>query len=188
MLGRLLPKARHWRNLRALDRCGATSTVSGTVDKRGAGSRVEVGDRCLVQGALITEAPNSVISIGSNVFVGAATMIVAVESIVIEDDVLISYSCLFNDSDSHSTRLSLRRNDLQDFLAGIRHWERAATKPIRICSGAWIGARVIITKGVTVGEGAICGMGSVVTHDVPPYTIVGGNPARVIRQLGPEER
>jgi acetyltransferase-like isoleucine patch superfamily enzyme len=188
MIDRLLPKARHWRNLRALDECGATSLVSGYVDKRGADSRVEIGDRCLIQGVLVTEAPRSVIRIGNNVFVGSATQVVAVESIIIEDDVLISYTCLLNDSDSHSLKLSLRRSDLQDFLNGQRHWERAETKPIRICKGAWIGARVIVTKGVTIGEGAICGMGSVVTRDVPPYTIVGGNPARVIRQLSPDER
>jgi galactoside O-acetyltransferase len=93
-----------------------------------------------------------------------------------------------NDSDSHSLKLSLRRSDLQDFLNGQRHWERAETKPIRVCEGAWIGARVIVTKGVTIGEGAICGMGSVVTRDVPPYTIVAGNPARVVRELSPDER
>jgi acetyltransferase-like isoleucine patch superfamily enzyme len=45
-----------------------------------------------------------------------------------------------------------------------------------------------VTKGVTIGEGAVCGMGSVVTKDVPPYTIVAGNPARVIRELPPDER
>lgn len=188
MIQRLLPKARHWRNRRILDQCGAGSIVSGVVDKRGADSRVEIGDQCLIEGILVTEAPRSVIRIGSNVFVGSATQIVAVESITIEDDVLLSYSCLLNDSDSHSLKLSQRRSDLQDFLNGRRHWDRAQTKPIRICKGAWIGARVIVTKGVTIGEGAICGMGSVVTRDVPPFTIVAGNPARVVRELSQDER
>jgi acetyltransferase-like isoleucine patch superfamily enzyme len=62
------------------------------------------------------------------------------------------------------------------------------TEPVRICKGAWLGARTIVTKGVTIGEGAVCGMGSVVTKDVAPYTVVAGNPARVIRELGPNER
>jgi acetyltransferase-like isoleucine patch superfamily enzyme len=52
----------------------------------------------------------------------------------------------------------------------------------------WIGANVIILKGVTIGEGAIVGAGSVVTKDVPPYTIVAGNPARIIREIPENER
>ncbi|MGN6285701.1 MAG: acyltransferase [Afipia sp.] len=60
--------------------------------------------------------------------------------------------------------------------------------PVRICRGAWIGARSIILKGVTIGEGAIIGAGSVVAADVPPFTIAGGNPARVIRALSADER
>lgn len=56
------------------------------------------------------------------------------------------------------------------------------TSPIRICNGAWIGAQAYIGPGVTVGEGAIVGACSVVTKDVPPWTIVGGNPARVIKE------
>lgn len=51
-------------------------------------------------------------------------------------------------------------------------------KPIRICKGSWIGARAIILKGVTIGENAIIGAGSVVTKDVPPNTTVKGNPAK----------
>ncbi|MDH4236354.1 MAG: hypothetical protein OEV17_03815 [Nitrospira sp.] len=53
---------------------------------------------------------------------------------------------------------------------------------------AWIGLDAIILKGVTIGEGAIVGAGSVVSKDVPPFTIVAGNPARVVRELGPDER
>jgi maltose O-acetyltransferase len=54
-------------------------------------------------------------------------------------------------------------------------------KPIVIGDDVWIGARVIILPGITVGKGSILGAGSVVTKDVPEYAIVGGNPAGVIR-------
>ena len=56
-----------------------------------------------------------------------------------------------------------------------------------IGNDVWIGAGVHIRPGVTVGNGAVIGMGSVVTRDVAPYTIVAGNPARVIRTRFPEE-
>lgn len=55
--------------------------------------------------------------------------------------------------------------------------------PIRIGSDVWFGARVTVVPGVTIGDGAIVGAGSVVTKDVPPATIVAGVPARVIREV-----
>ena len=55
------------------------------------------------------------------------------------------------------------------------------TAPITICDGVWIGARAIILPGVTIGEGAIIAAGAVVTKDVEPFTVVGGNPAKFIK-------
>jgi Acetyltransferase (isoleucine patch superfamily) len=52
---------------------------------------------------------------------------------------------------------------------------------VRIGNDVWIGASAIVLKGVSIGDGAVIGAGSVVTKDVPPYAIVGGNPARIIR-------
>jgi acetyltransferase-like isoleucine patch superfamily enzyme len=54
-------------------------------------------------------------------------------------------------------------------------------KPVEIKDHAWIGARALICPGVTIGEGAIVAAGAVVTKNVAPYTIVGGNPARFIK-------
>lgn len=54
-------------------------------------------------------------------------------------------------------------------------------KPVEIEDDVWIGARAILLPGVTVGQGAIVGAGSVVTKSVPPYAIVAGNPARLVR-------
>ena len=56
------------------------------------------------------------------------------------------------------------------------------TAPITICDGVWIGARATILPGVTIGEGAVVAAGAVVTRDVEPWTVVGGNPARVIKK------
>ena len=56
------------------------------------------------------------------------------------------------------------------------------TAPITICDGVWIGARAIVLPGVTIGEGAIVAAGAVVTKDVEPWTVVGGNPAKFIKK------
>lgn len=56
------------------------------------------------------------------------------------------------------------------------------TAPITICDGVWIGARAIILPGVTIGEGAVVAAGAVVTKDVEPFTVVGGNPAKFIKK------
>lgn len=67
--------------------------------------------------------------------------------------------------------------------------DRATTHPapIRLGADVWVGAKVVVTSGVTVGDGAVIAAGAVVTRDVPPYTIVGGVPAKVIRPLTDEE-
>jgi acetyltransferase-like isoleucine patch superfamily enzyme len=61
-------------------------------------------------------------------------------------------------------------------------------RAIHIGSDAWIGANVTILRGVTIGQAAVVGAGSVVTKDVPAYTMVAGNPARPIRELKSPER
>jgi maltose O-acetyltransferase len=61
-------------------------------------------------------------------------------------------------------------------------------EPPRIEDGAWIGLQAVILPGRVIGEGAVVGAGAVVTRDVPPFTIVGGNPAEVIRPRGPRTR
>jgi maltose O-acetyltransferase len=56
-------------------------------------------------------------------------------------------------------------------------------RPVVVKDGAWIGNRAIIMPGVTIGEGAAVGAGSVVITDVPPHTLAVGNPARIVREL-----
>jgi galactoside O-acetyltransferase len=62
-------------------------------------------------------------------------------------------------------------------------WTNVGSAPITIEDRVWIGFGVTILKGVVVGEGAIVASCSVVTRNVEPYTIVAGNPAKVVRQL-----
>ena len=59
--------------------------------------------------------------------------------------------------------------------------------PVNIGNDVWIGQNVVILPGVTINDGAVCAAGAVVTHDVPPYTIVGGVPAKTIRKRYSDE-
>ena len=61
-----------------------------------------------------------------------------------------------------------------------------SAKPITVHSNVWIGFDSCVLPGVRIGEGAVVGARSVVTQDVPPYTVVAGNPARVVRRLDGE--
>jgi acetyltransferase-like isoleucine patch superfamily enzyme len=121
-----------------------------------------------------------------NVYIAGATIIDCTTSIIIEDDVLISYQCIIADSDHHDLDYRRRKDDLATWARGEFDWSKVKSSPVRVCKGAWIGARVIILKGVTIGVGAVVGAGSVVTRDVPAQTLVAGNPARIIRSLAEE--
>jgi acetyltransferase-like isoleucine patch superfamily enzyme len=161
---------------------GENTTNSATiVNKYPDSSSITVGQDCLLYGSISVENERARISIGNNVFIGNST-IFCVLGITIEDDVLISSDCLIQDSDNHNLSRKLRKKDCSDWkVKGTQDWSLVEKKEIKICAGAWIGAKAIILKGVTIGEGAIVGAGSVVTKDVAPYTIVGGNPAQFIK-------
>ncbi|MDJ0686523.1 MAG: acyltransferase [Alphaproteobacteria bacterium] len=167
---------------------GRNTNIVGRIERRSRYSKVIIGDNCLMAGTLVVETDDSTIRIGDNVFVGGGTLFDCADTITVEDDVLISYQVLIMDSDNHSTRASERTEDLVRWRDGQYDWSKVNRAGIRICSKAWIGARAIITKGVNIGEGAIVASGSVVTRSVPSYTIVAGNPATIIREIGEEER
>ena len=127
-------------------------------------------------------------SVGNNVTVCANVVIIG--DITIGNDVLISWGCTIMDNDAHSTSWSERKNDVAITLgklsANEKAWSQVSRKKIVIKDKAWIGFNSIILKGVTIGEGAIVAAGSVVTKNVPPYTVVGGNPAVFVKKVTKE--
>lgn len=177
-----------FRNQKYAHIIGKNTDFLGTLEMRLPQATVKVGDDCLIQGNLVTETDTSRISIGNNVFIGGGTLLDCVSSIVVEDDVLISYQCILADSDNHSVKYNIRKNDLANWKRGMHDWSTTRSNPIKVSKGSWIGARSIILKGVTLGEGAVVGAGSVVIKDVPAWTIVAGNPARIIREIPKDER
>lgn len=104
--------------------------------------------------------------LGDNVSIGDRTQIHAGKRVEIGEDTLISWDCVIMDRDYHHP----------DGLKEL-------TAPVIIGRHVWIGCHVIILKGVTIGDYAVIGAGSVVTRDVPSGMLAAGNPARVIRPV-----
>lgn len=146
------------------------------------GCELSVGENSIVSAQIFFEKKGARVSIGSSAFIGASKL-VAAEGIEIGDDVLISWGVTIVDHDSHSTDWSKRAVDVANWYNGKKLWDHVNVKPVRIGNRAWLGFDVKILKGVTIGEGAIVGAGSVVRQDVEPYTVVAGNPAVLVRRL-----
>ncbi|MDR6941176.1 acyltransferase [Mucilaginibacter pocheonensis] len=157
---------------------------------------VKVGDDSMLNCNIIFESGSGEVIIGDRSFIGAS-QIICKSKIEIENDVFIAWGCCLYDHDSHAIDYKERQKDIERQLSDFRNgknfieskdWNVVNSKPIKICSNAWIGMNCILLKGVTIGEGAIVGAGSVVTKDVAPWTIVGGNPAKLIKQIPVELR
>lgn len=151
------------------------------------GSTLAIGHGSIVEAAIRFDRPGGAVRIGDRSFIGASVLICA-ESIDIGDDVLVSWGCTIVDHNSHALAWCDRSRDVGNWFDGRKDWAKVERSAVRIGNKAWIGFNVIILKGVSIGEGAIVGAGSVVTRDVPPYTVVAGNPARPIRELAAHER
>lgn len=109
------------------------------------------------------------LALQGSVHIGRGTEIMAEGGITIGNHVVISSCCVLWSIDHRYEGDSLPYDK-----ARIR-------RPITIRDNVWIGRNVVVRGGVTIGEGAVVAMGSVVTRDVPPLAVVGGNPARVLK-------
>lgn len=127
-----------------------------------------------ISSQLMTMAPGALLKLEDEVGI-SSTAISASASVTIGRKTIIGAGCVIFDSDIH----------VPDHENGGWGTDPAATaRPIVIGSEVFIGTRCIIMKGVTIGDRAIVAAGAVVTKDVPPGYIVGGNPARVIAARG----
>jgi acetyltransferase-like isoleucine patch superfamily enzyme len=152
---------------------------------------VTIGSGSLLAGTFVVETNGGRIRVGNNTFIGGG-MFVCADEITIGSDVMFSWGCTVMDTDAHSLLWEHRKHDVRDWKRGVdegmmgryKDWTHVKSKKIEIKDKAWIGFNVIILKGVTIGEGAVVAAGSVVTKDVPAYTVVAGNPAVIVKQSG----
>jgi acetyltransferase-like isoleucine patch superfamily enzyme len=102
------------------------------------------------------------------------------EKLIIGNYVSIASDSMFLLGLNHQTQ-TMTTYPLHTRLIGPSPLDNVNKGPIIIEDEAWIGAYAIVMSGVTIGKGAIVAAGAVVTRDVPPYAIVGGNPAKIIK-------
>lgn len=114
----------------------------------------------------VTVVRGNNVKIGHNVVVMNNALFMGAGGITIEDDVMVAANA----------QLISNNHDLYDH-------QILTCKPVRLKRNCWIGAGATILPGITVGENAVVAAGSVVTKDVEDNTVVGGNPARLIKQL-----
>jgi UDP-2-acetamido-3-amino-2,3-dideoxy-glucuronate N-acetyltransferase len=134
----------------------------------------EIGDETKI-GAFVEIQKNA--TIGRRCKISSHTFVC--EGVTIEDEVFIGHGVMFvNDSFPRATTAAGLLQTEQDWRV-----ERTLVK-----AGASIGTGATILANVVIGEHAMVGAGALVTKDVPPYTIVAGNPARVLRRVAPDSR
>jgi acetyltransferase-like isoleucine patch superfamily enzyme len=162
------------------DKVGDGLNVTGPWEVEVWGAGVELGKKVHLRaskGAMIRFATwqngdrQGRITLGDYVLISPGNHIIASEHIEIGNNTMIASNCYISDSDWHDTY--------------DRTAELDKHAPIKIGENAWLGARVMVSKGVSIGNNSIIAAGSVVVSDIPDNVIAGGNPAKVIKQLDP---
>jgi acetyltransferase-like isoleucine patch superfamily enzyme len=152
--------------------------VSGNVLEAFDGGRLDVGEGTLFEpGVWVTVADEGRVRIGEGSFLNRNVMVASHELVEIGDHCMFANGCFITDAN--------HRYDDPDKPVT---WQGFSSKgPTRIGDNVWCGANVVVTSGVTIGERCVIGANSVVTTDIPPFSIAAGAPAKVLRQIEYEE-
>jgi acetyltransferase-like isoleucine patch superfamily enzyme len=180
---------RHFNYWRAIDQCalgkGTQIIGKGSVcNYQKIKNNILLGKNTILAGELASFCSDGIISIGSDVFIGPNSHIMAFKSITIGDRVQISHNVNICDSNSHSLSAQNRFIHMKTIVSKGHppFVDDLEIQPITIDDDVWIGFGSAILKGVHIGKGAIIGACSVITKDVPAYSIVVGNPQRISGQ------
>lgn len=158
--------------LRACTSRGQTTlVVNGHVLIENEGA-IHLGDKIRIRAihlpVELASLPGGTLTIGDKTFINSGVSICAQQSVTIGRNCAIGNMSLIMDTDFHTPGDHTR-------------WPEA--RPVVLEDDVWLGARVTVLKGVTIGQGAVVAAGAVVTKDVAPRTVVGGVPAKLIRHL-----
>jgi acetyltransferase-like isoleucine patch superfamily enzyme len=136
--------------------------------------RLRVGrDTLFEPGVWITAPAPARVHIGAGTFLNLGVMVAAMDLVEIGDHCMFANGCFITDADH-------RIDDPHQPIT----WQGFTSRgPTRIGDNVWCGANVVVTSGVTIGERSVIGANSVVTHDIPPFSVAVGAPARVIRTI-----
>jgi acetyltransferase-like isoleucine patch superfamily enzyme len=136
--------------------------------------RLEIGAHTLLEPHVWITAPGSArVRIGSGTFLNIGVMVAALELVEIGDHCMFANGCFVTDAN--------HRFDDPDRPVP---WQGFTSKgPTRIGDNVWCGANVVIASGVSVGERSVIGANSVVTSDIPPFSVAAGAPAKVLRTI-----
>ena len=145
------------------------------IDARGAGSEgLILEDNVIVNRNCIIQAKAGPIRLGKRTSIGSNSVIVSMDGVEVGEAVLIAGGCYISAGSYYYDDSNIAVMDQGVYTKG----------PIIISTKAWLGTRVTVLDGVTIGVSAVVGSGSVVVRDVPPAAIVVGVPARVIKKRG----
>jgi acetyltransferase-like isoleucine patch superfamily enzyme len=131
-------------------------------------------DNCVRLTTWPSKQSDAEIVIGDYCLISPGVRISAAKSIRIGNNCMFAANVIISDSDWHGIY-----NRIRPFRC---------TKPVTIENNVWLGERVIVNKGVAIGENSVVGAGSVVTKNIPPNSVAAGNPARVIKTINPNRR
>lgn len=153
-------------------------------------NKIVIGEYTQVRAEILVFSYSGEINIGEYCYIGEYSHIWSGQKIEIGNYVLISHNVNIVDTNSHEIPHIERAKSYQDLIIRGQHPEKnnnVETSPVVIEDHVWINIGAVILKGVTIGKGAVVAAGAVVTKDVPPFTMVAGNPAKIIKKLPSDE-
>ncbi|MBA3328118.1 MAG: acyltransferase [Solirubrobacterales bacterium] len=162
----------HWHFLRreAFVRWPVHGNVLEALDE----GRLQIGRHVLLEPGVWITAPGAArVRIGEGTFLNLGVMVAATDLVEIGANCMFANGCFVTDGNHRFDDSSLPVT-----------WQGFTSKgPTRIGDNVWCGANVVVTSGVTIGERCVVGANSVVTQDIPAYSIAAGAPAKVLRGL-----